>query len=90
MTLFIETSRGIFAEESKLLTFQYKIFQWKLYYATLAVPFSHEALTLCSFLQIIPKMLLAESIGALDCFKRKGFYRIFCWRLTEPDFGTCL
>ena len=39
----------------------------------LAVLFSHEALTLCSFLQIIPKMLLAESIGAFDCFKRKGF-----------------
>ena len=29
MSSFIETSEGIFAEESKLLTFQCKIFHWK-------------------------------------------------------------
>ena len=26
-----------------------------------------------------------------NVIKRKGYYRIFCWRLTEPDVGlACL
>ena len=57
----------------------------------LTVLFSQEAQKLCSFLQIMPKIMPAQSVGAFDCFKRKEhYYRIFCWRLTEPDVGTCL
>ena len=60
-------------------------------HAMLTVLFSQEAQKLCSFLQIMPKIMPAQSVGAFDCFKRKEhYYRIFCWRLTEPDVGTCL
>ena len=43
----------------------------------LAVLFSQEAQKLCSFLQIMPKIMPAQSVGAFDCFKRKEHYYVF-------------